>query len=269
MTLKDYLKDSQTYREEIASFFRSEIIPAAIEKINDTFSPRRLSKQTRLIEPLPTDQRQLSSYRTRLGTMLEYGLSTEIEKILQNLYGDDFFLTFAVAHEFPDFYLRDEQRKPILKIEMKAVDADSDEQAARFDVLLEHLDENRDFILFIGWKWEEQESNEIKWESPIIFTFAFVSAYDLGVVRDARLLATGGKIENGEILVPSTKNRGTFTKDPGNYGKLWRIIQRKHREESKDLTPHALDFLRFLDEVNTHAPRNRMKAKKNPSDTES
>lgn len=261
MTLTDYLKDPASYREEITEVFRNEIVPNAIKQINESFSPRRLSKQAREIEPLPTDQRQLSSYRTRLGTMLEYGLSTEIENILKGQYGDDFFLTFAVAHEFPDFYFRDEYRKPLLKIEMKAVDADSDEQAARFDVLIEHLDEHRDFILFIGWKWEEQKTDEISWESPIIFTFAFVSAYDLGVVRDERLIATGGKIENGEILVPSTKSPGIFTKDPGNYGKLWRIIQRKQRSESKDLGSHALEFLRFLNDVNEHAPRNRMNHK--------
>lgn len=268
MTITEYLQDPKTYREEITVFFRNKIIPLAVQNVNETFSPRRLSKQTREIEPLPIEQRKLSSYRTRLGTMLEYGLSTEIEKVLHNINGDEFFLTFAVAHEFPDFYLRDKDRKPILKLEMKAVDADSDEQAARFNVLLEHLDVDRDFILFIGWKWEEQETNELKWESPLIFTFAFVSAHDLGVVRDARLLATGGKIENGEVLVPSTKNPGTFTKDQGNYGKLWRIIQSKHRQESNDLGPHALEFLRFLDEVNKHSPRDRMNTKDSSNDIE-
>jgi len=266
MTLTDFLKDPEQNRENITNIFRDEIIPRAIEQINLSFSPRRLSKQSREIEALPTDQKQLSSYRTRLGTMLEYGLSTEMENIMKEMFGDDFFLTFAVAHEFPDFYLRDKNRARLLKIEMKAVDADSDEQAARFDILLEHLDQHRDYILFIGWKWEEQLTEGHPWESPQIFTFAFVSAYDLGVVRDARLIATGGKIENGEILVPSTKKPGTFTKDPGNYGKLWRIIQRKERSESKDLSPHALDFLRFLDDVNTHAPRNRMNPK--TTDTE-
>jgi hypothetical protein len=258
MNLIDFLKNPEEYKEEITEFFRNEIIPRAIKEINYSFSPKRLSKQSREIEPLPTDQRQLSSYRTRLGTMLEYGLSTEMEIILSGIFGEEFFLTFAVAHEFPDFYLRDKNRKPILKIEMKAVDADSDEQAARFDVLVEHLDKHRDFILFIGWKWEKQTTNEVVWESPQIFTFAFVSAHDLGVIRDIRLIATGGKIENGEIFVPSTKTPGTYTKDPGNYGKLWRIIQRKQRSESDELVPHALDFLRFLNDVNTHAPRNRM-----------
>ena len=266
MSLIQFLGAPERYKEEITSLIRSEIIPLAIEQINISFSPRRLSKQSREIEPLPTDQRQLSSYRTRLGMMLEYGLSTEIELIIRSIYGDEFFLTFAVANEFPDFYLRDKDRKPLLKIEMKAVDADSDEQAARFDILIEHLDPHRDFILFIGWKWEAQTSNNIKWESPKIFTFAFVSAHDLGVVRDARLIATGGKIENGQVLVPSTKRPGTFTIDPGNYGKLWRIIQRRQRLESTELGSHALDFLRFLNDVNTHAPRNRMN--ENPTDIE-
>jgi hypothetical protein len=266
MSLADYLQDPEGHKEQITEFIRTEIIPAAIERINCSFSPRRLSKQSRIIEPLPTDQRQLSSYRTRLGTMLEYGLSTEIESILRGIFGDEFFLTFAVAHEFPDFYLRDKYRKPLLKIEMKAVDADSDEQAARFDVLLGHLDPHRDFILFIGWKWETKSTGDITWECPQIFTFAFVSAHDLAVVRDARLIATGGKIENGQVFVPSKKGEGTFSKDPGNYGKLWRIIERRQRSESTDLGAHALDFLRFLNDVNTHAPRNRMNRRS--SDTE-
>jgi hypothetical protein len=263
MGLIEFISEPERYKEDFTEFFRKEIIPLAVEKINRSFSPRRLSKLARELEPLPTNQRQLSSYRTRLGTMLEYGLSTEIDIILKGLYGDEFFLTFAVAHEFPDFYLRDKNRTPILKIEMKAVDADSDEQAARFDVLLEDLDINKDFILFVGWKWITQVEGDISWESPQIFTFCFVSAYDLGLVRDARLIATGGKIENGQVLVPSTKKPGTFTKDPGNFGKLWRIIQKKQRAESHELNAHTLDFLRFLTEVNTHAPRNRMKKKTN------
>ncbi len=259
MTLIDYLKNPEEYREEITTIFRTEILPMAIEEVNNVFSPKRLSKQSRDVEPLPTNQRQLSSYRTRLGTMLEYGLSTEIANILHSKYGDDFFLTFAVAHEFPDFYLRDHNRKQILKIEMKAVDADSDEQAARFDVLAEYLDEHRDFILFVGWKWESSNEESTSWECPKIFTSSFISAHDLAIVRDARLLTTGGKIENGEVWVKSTKSPGTFTKDPGNYGKLWRIIQKVDRNTPDGLGAHALEFLRFLEDVNKHAPRNRMK----------
>lgn len=256
--IKNWFVTPSNSKEKIRLLFSETIIPIAIERLNEQFSPNRLSKQSRIIEPLPTDQRQLSSYRTRLGTMLEYGLSTEIEKLMQEHFSNSLFLTFAVAHEFPDFYLRDTNRKPILKIEMKAVDADSDEQAARFDVLTSELDEFRDFILFIGWKWVEKDTNGSTWEFPEIFSFAFVSAYEIGKVRDARLYATGGKIENGEVLVPSTKNPGTFTKDPGNFGKLWRIFQKKERRNADNLGKDAQEFLRFLTDVDGHAPRKRI-----------
>jgi len=259
--VKNWLQNPSEYKANITALFSNEIIPIAVKRLNEHFSPNRLSKQSRTVEPLPTEQRQLSSYRTRLGTMLEYGLSTEIERLLRELFGDSFFLTFAVAHEFPDFYLRDAARKPILKIEMKAVDADSDEHAARFDVMTMELDEFRDFLLFIGWKWVEKNENEIKWEFPEIFSFAFVSAYEIGKVRDIRLIATGGKIENEEVLVPSTKKPGTFSKDPGNFGKLWRIFQKKERNNTSDttLSQDAKEFLRFLTDVDSHAPRKRIR----------
>lgn len=256
--VKNWLENPSNFKEKITTLFSQTLIPIAVKRLNTQFSPKRLSKQSRIVEPLPTDQRQLSSYRTRLGTMLEYGLSTEIERLMQEYFGDSFFLTFAVAHEFPDFYLRNANRKPILKIEMKAVDADSDEQAARFDVLTSELNEFRDFILFIGWKWVEKDTEDFKWEFLEIFSFAFVSAYEIGKVRDTRLYATGGKIENEEVLVPSTKNSGTFTKDPGNFGKLWRIFQKKERKNADNLSKDAQDFLRFLTDVDSHAPRKRI-----------
>ena len=49
---------------------------------------------------------------------------------------------------------------------MKAVDAESDEQAAKFDVLQELLTPNTDFLLFVGWTWMEHEEDGIKWEAP-------------------------------------------------------------------------------------------------------
>lgn len=253
----EWLQKPEIHRERITHWFAQKLLPRAVKNLNKHFSPRRLSKQSRILEPLPTDQRQLSSYRTRLGMMLEYGLSTEMEKLLVEEFGDDLYLTFAVAHEFPDFYLRDLERKPILKIEMKAVDADSDEQAARFDVLTESLNEYRDFILFVGWKWEEESEGELKWEYPQIFSIAFVPAVEIGRIRDERLLAVGGKIEHGGVWVPSTKNKGTLVLDPGNFGKLWRIVQKKRRNDL-DLNEHVKEFVRFLTDVDGQAPRKRI-----------
>ena len=59
--------------------------------------------------------------------MLEYALSTEMNAIIKERYGDKYLLTFATAHEYPDFYFRDDTLTSLLRIEMKAVDAESDE----------------------------------------------------------------------------------------------------------------------------------------------
>lgn len=120
--------------DEIAEFV-SLLMPRAIEEVNQVFSPRQLIKGDRAIEPLPTDKRKLSSYRTRLGTMLEYALSTQIDLQIQAIFFSELRLTFVASHQYPDFFIRDSLLTPSVRIEMKAVDADSDEQSARFEVL--------------------------------------------------------------------------------------------------------------------------------------
>lgn len=257
-TLKiEDIKSPENNHELLSQFLNDVIAKGAVEKVNRSFAYKHLAKLSRDDEPLPTDTRQLSSYRTRLGTMLEYALSTEMQSMFEESYKDEFNLTFAVAHEYPDFYLRDKHLQKVLKIEMKAVDADSDEQAARFDVLKSEIDQYRDYIFFIGWEWkEEQLSSGELWEHPHIFTQIMLSAYEIAEERDRRLFDVGGKIENDEVLVPSTKYPGTFVKDPGNYGKFWRIVQRSRRD-AEDLAGGIKKFIEFQKEIDKKAPRSR------------
>ena len=84
-TLPELLSQSKSDIEEISKYF-NELLAEAIQRVNANFSPQRLSKRTRQVEPLPTDKRQLSSYRTRIGTMLEYALSTEMNTIIKERY---------------------------------------------------------------------------------------------------------------------------------------------------------------------------------------
>ncbi len=251
------LKSPELNSHDIWRFFSDNIVPESIKRVNEYFAFKRLAKLNRAQEPLPTDPRQLSSYRTRLGTMLEYAISTEIQKVLEEQFGDELLLTFDVAHEYPDFFLRDRKLNHILKIEMKAVDAESDEQAARFDVLTKNIDPKRDYLLIVGWEWiERTTTDEINWEHPTIFSHIFIPAIELALERDKRLIEIGGRIEGDRILVPSTKNRGTYTDDPGNYGKFWRIMTRDRRD-AIDLSEHVKRFIEFQKEIDKKAPRNR------------
>lgn len=244
--------------EEIA-LWMDKLVNVASNNINKDFSPRRLSKGTRAVEPLPTNTRQLSSFRTRIGTMLEYALSTEMDKIIRYHNGEEFYFTFAVSHEYPDFYLRDHTLSSLLRIEMKAVDADSDEQAARFGVPTVCIENSNDLLLLVGWKWEPILLEEIEiGEYPHIFISMVLPAKDIVAERDARLLIAGGKIEGSEVLVPKRGQSDVFVPDPGNYGKFWRLVHRSRRE-AKDLSPAVKRFLDFLRIIDEHSPNNRFK----------
>ena len=56
-TLPELLSQSKSDIEEISKYF-NELLAKAIQRVNANFSPQRLSKRTRQVEPLPTDKRQ-------------------------------------------------------------------------------------------------------------------------------------------------------------------------------------------------------------------
>src|SRR5215831_16647921 len=94
--------DEQTPIEEVAEYF-NDLTKRAVQNLNETFAITILPKQKREDEPLPTEARQFSSYRTRMGTMLEYGLNSEIARLLQEECDGKILSTFVSANQYPDF----------------------------------------------------------------------------------------------------------------------------------------------------------------------
>src|ERR1700742_31883 len=73
----------------------SEILKEAVENVNTHYAVRELSKLPRAKEPLPTDTRLLSSYRTRIGTMLEYAICSAVNEIITARYKKQLFFSFV------------------------------------------------------------------------------------------------------------------------------------------------------------------------------
>jgi len=255
--LLELIKTPKENRDEIRDVL-SKMIGKSIESINANFFKRKLVKLDHDHEPLPKDPRQLSSYRTRLGTIIEYAVGTELDNLFKEKYGNELVLSFSYIHEYPDFYVRNEFKEVVLKIESKLVDCESDEQAARFDAPTVDIDENRDFVLFMVWEWLVRDEQPKGWATPHVFNFVLIPSIEIAKERDFRVTEIGGKIEGRVVLVPSTKTPGTFTKDPGNYGKFWRIVLPNRR--NKDNLPEDIKyFLAFQKSVDNKAPRKRMK----------
>lgn len=231
------------------TMFVSLLMPNAIEKVNGIFSPRQLIKRERKIEPLPTDTRQLSSYRTRLGTMLEYALSSQIDSLIREKFASELRLTFMVANDYPDFLVRNELLEPSVRIEMKAVDADSDEQSARFEVLNSLIQGEKDVVLMIGWEWlSETLENGTRCEYPWIFAFIVVPASELAQERDESVRLRGGRVEDDRVLVPKKQGTpGELTEDKGNAGKILRLVHKTRKKEPFKLSHHIQKYLQFTD----------------------
>lgn len=242
--------------EQISEYF-DDLVKIAVARVNAEFSIKRLIKQQRNTEPLPIKTRQLSSYRTRIGTMLEYALSTVITEILEERYGNLYFFTFATSHEYPDFYFRNSSLFPLLRMEMKAVDAGSDEQAARFGTPTILIDDERDLLLLVAWEWAEVIlENDSYGEYPYIYSSLVVPAGDIARERDIRTEITGGRIDGDRVLV---RNReGQLVPDQNNYGKFWRIVH-PSRINSPDVHASIQRFLVFLRSVNERATRKRFR----------
>ncbi len=142
---------------------------------------------------------------------------------------------------------------------MKAVDAESDEQAARFGVPTIDIENDSDLLLLVGWKWEKVLAKNVEiGEYPFIFTSLVIPAKDIVEERDKRLKIAGGKIEGRQVFVPKRGQADVFVPDQGNYGKLWRLIHRTRRD-AKDLSPPVKRFLEFLKIIDEHSPNNRFK----------
>lgn len=249
------IMDGAASIDDVAEFV-TKLMPDAVQKVNSMFSPRQLVKRDRATEPLPTDTRQLSSYRTRLGTMLEYALSTYIDDQIRREFASDLRLTFAIAHEYPDFLVRDAVLGPRVRIEMKAVDRDSDEQAARFEVLTELIQGEKDVVVLIGWEWHQETlENDTKGEYPMIFSFVVVPASDLAGERDKSVVLRGGSVGPTGIMVPSKKKLGTMTADKHNAGKILRIVHKSRRAEPFKLSKHIQQYLQFVADIDARGRR--------------
>ena len=246
--------------DEITDFV-STLMPQAVMKVNSIFSPRQLAKQDRKTERLPIAKRQLSEYRTRLGTMLEYALSTQMDALIEKTFGKDLRITFAVAHQYPDFFVRDEHLAPSIRIEMKAVDADSDEQAARFEVLSSLILGDKDVVIVVGWEWvTDRLANGTAFEYPAIFSFVIVPAAELARERDQSVVLRGGRIETDQILVPSKSNPDELTRDKGNAGKILRLIHKSRKRDPFQLSQHIQRYLQFIGDVEKRATKRRTDA---------
>jgi len=200
-------------------------------------------------EQLPTHSKHVSSVRARMGSLLEYELTSILNDLL-HVQNPTLSFTYNYVTEYPDIYLRDANGNRLLRIEFKTLHDEADEGASRFDTWTKMLRQHEDIIVVAGWHWVA--AGILSW--PEIIAAEAVSGWHLAQERDWGHKKRGGTFgPNGEPYVTG-KRTGRARLDQGNYGKLQRIVHRG-RCNCVGLNSDVKKFLDLLNRIYPDSPK--------------
>ena len=203
--------------------FNDDILPSAVDALNRTVSVRQISKL--VTERLPQNERNLTDARTRLGVLLEYALATVINAEWQQKLGGEYALAFVVANRYPDLVSRDRSHRPGVRIEVKAIEAVSEEKSANLDVLMRDTRNAGDILCVLVWEWRVVKEGDVVIEYPHIYkAFAF-AARTIAKIRDTAWLRdmSRAKFKGIDVGGPVVGSQDGVKEEEHNMGKLLRI----------------------------------------------
>jgi hypothetical protein len=233
MSLVDDLQTSPAAAaSEVEKYFQS-----AVRRYNSETGPRILGRVT--TEKLPTAKRDLSSFRSRLGALIEYAVGSLLDEMFVQDFGNDLSLAFVHANQYPDYYIRNADGEPLLSIDAKGLHEESEEFSARLTVPVAQLTK-RDFVLYFAWQWDTTKVGSSSRIYPRVYDdLVLVSASEIAQERDRRhMMGVGNSFgPAGEPLLGSG-NIDT------NFGKINRIVH-PSRRDAPDLAPDVRRFLEF------------------------
>ena len=209
---------------QILPNLRDVMIPQVVTRMN-----MHLPAEVALFpnDELPTNQRNLTDYRTRIGTLLEYTFARSVNELLPyHLKQAGLRLTNVVANKFPDLAFRSLNGQIGIRFEMKAIQTVAEEKAANFDTLIKDIRKGTDFIAVLLWDWKPDVNGNCQY--PHIEACYVMDAYELAQIRDNNWLNTppSGLVsarQGFDLRYGINASGNNYNQEEGNYGKLMRI----------------------------------------------
>lgn len=216
----------------------NELVNRAIKLMNECTLP--IAVPLFADDFLPTNQRNLTDVRTRIGVLLEYEFAKAVNASLPPEIRDEgLVLTYVVANQFPDLAFRSADGTLGIRLEIKAVQNIAEEKSANFSTLIKDIRKGTDFVVVMRWDWKQHGSRNLKF--PFVDAFYVMDAYQLALMRDCHWLnnpSKGLKLKSarqGFDLTFAVNGRAdSFNEEEGNLGKLTRIF------DPSDLVDHNL-----------------------------
>ena len=240
-SITDLLGGKVADAEVVLGYLRRDLFPAAVKLLDDEWLPLQCSLFSS--DALPTNQRNLTDVRTRVGVLLEYQLGKAIERVLPQDILERLSMTFVLANKFPDLAFRGRAGETGVRFEVKAVQAVAEEKAANFDTLFKDIRKGTDFVVVLLWEWERHASLPLSY--PRIDSVFVLDAYQLAQMRDCYWLnCPPTDVEPGrqgfDLCFGVNCSKGKYNHEEGNYGKLMRIFDEDFEqylaEEARSVT---------------------------------
>jgi len=217
--------------EVICKFLNEDLIVKAIKIMNEKTLPNQF-----LIfhdEPIPSNQRNLTDIRTRMGVLLEYELAKAIIEIINDNLGVDIYLSYVIAHKFPDLAFRCKDGIIGLRLEVKAIQTIAEEKSANFDTILKDIRKGSDFVVVLLWEWQDHPSELCRY--PKIDSAFVMNAYHLAQMRDCYWLNNppsnpGNGRQGFDLCFGINCRQGNYNQEEGNYGKMMRIFDKSYQK---------------------------------------
>lgn len=242
--------------DKIAKWLRKQYFPEIINRYNLESSRKRFGLYRN--EQIPSNERNLTDVRTRMGVLIEFELARLSNEILPELGIEDVFWSYVVANRFPDLEIRENNGNRLLRLEIKCLQCVAEEKSANFDTLIKDINPNTDFVIVGLWDWDNGGNDNCQWDlAPKLFKMYVFHAYSLAQLRDTYWLNKppanlGTGYQGFDVRYAVTCADSTFSKEQGNYGKLTRIWKKDFKYRPVE-TPALLDteaeYIKFQSEI--------------------
>lgn len=204
-----------------AKILIDKVILEAVQRINTGVSKTLTAR--RVDEIPPQSSRHLTDTRTRVSTLLEYSLSYEMNRMLENRYDES--ISNVLWNVFPDLIVRGPQRENLAGLEVKALHTAAEEKSANLSTPISLIRKGKDFLVILVWGWVEESIGEVVISYPHIHEVGIFDAWLIARMRDITwLINTGSRVEGIDISTPIIDHEaGGFKAEEGNLGKVMRI----------------------------------------------
>ena len=242
--------------DKIAKWLRKQYFPEIMNRYNLEASRKRFGLYRN--EQIPSNERNLTDVRTRMGVLIEFELARLSNEILPELGIEDVFWSYVVANRFPDLEIRENNGNRLLRLEIKCLQCIAEEKSANFDTLIKDINPNTDFVIVCLWDWDDGGNDTCQWDlAPKLFKMYVFHAYSLAQLRDTYWLNKppadlGTGYQGFDVRYAVTCTDSVFSKEQGNYGKLTRIWKKDFAYRPVE-TPALLDteaeYIKFQREI--------------------